>query len=133
MEHIRVHSSMRGKPLGEYRLPDVRTLYDVLPKGMELSGDGPCLGSRDGPATGPYNWIKYSEVMDRVKYLGSGIINKGIESNNNTYIGIYSANRVEWVVAEHACYSFSFPVISLYDSYGKEAIKYILNHGSLFI
>lgn len=29
---------MKGKPLAEYRLPDVRTLYDVLHKGLEISG-----------------------------------------------------------------------------------------------
>ncbi len=34
-------------------------------------------------------------------------------------------------MAEHACYSFSFPVVSLYDSYGKEALKYIMNHAEI--
>ena len=37
---------------------------------------------------------------------------------------------LKWVISEHACYSMSFPVVSLYDSYGKESIKYILNHGN---
>ena len=75
---------MKGKPLPEYRLPDVRTLYDVLHKGLEISGrifltdydkakyirawsflikgNGPCLGERQGKNEGPYSWIKYSEV-----------------------------------------------------------------------
>ena len=29
---------MKGKPLPEYRLDDVRTLFDVLPKGLQTSG-----------------------------------------------------------------------------------------------
>lgn len=130
-EHIRIHQSMKGKPLPEYRLPDVRTLYDVLHKGLEISGNGPCLGERQGKNEGPYSWIKYSEVLEKVSYIGSGLLNKGIESSNQTNIGIYSANRSEWIISEHACYSFSFPVVSLYDSYGKESIKYILNHAEI--
>lgn len=68
-------------------------------------------------------------MLEKISYVGSGLLNKGIESSNLTNIGIYSANRSEWIISEHACYSFSFPVVSLYDSYGKESIKYILNHG----
>jgi long-subunit acyl-CoA synthetase (AMP-forming) len=34
-------------------------------------------------------------------------------------------------MSEHACYSLSLVVVSLYDSYGKESIKYILNHAEL--
>ncbi len=128
-DHVRVNAQMKGKPLVEYRLPDVRTLYDVLPKGLEVSGNGPCMGEREGRAKGPYSWIKYSEVLERVRYIGSGLLNNGIHSSNSTRIGIYSSNRVEWVISEHACYSFSFQVVSLYDSYGRDAIKYILNHG----
>lgn len=79
----------------EYRYEDVRTLYDVLPKGLELSCDGPCLGKRDGPGKGPYRWLKYSEVLQRVKWVGSGLVNQGIPSSNQTPIGIYSANRAE--------------------------------------
>lgn len=131
VDHIRVLTSQKDKPFTDHRQSDVRTLFDVLPKGLEVSGNGPCLGTRDGPGKGPYSWITYSEVLERVRYIGSGLINKGIESSNLTHIGIYSSNRVEWVVSEHACYSFSFPVVSLYDSYGKDSIKYILNHAEI--
>ena len=87
--------SIRGKPLLEYRFEDVRTLYDVLPKGLALSKDGPCLGKRDGPGKGQYRWLKYSEVLDRVRCAGSGVVNKGIPGSNQTNIGIYSSNRPE--------------------------------------
>ena len=92
---MRICCASKGKPLIEYRYEDVRTLYDVLHKGLEVSCDGPCLGKRDGPGKGPYRWIKYSEVLDKVQCIGSGIINKGIKSSNQTNIGIYSANRPE--------------------------------------
>ena len=72
---------------------------------------------REGPGKGPYSWINYSQVfifrmktsyqrivtskwikkkvIDQVRCVGSSIINNGIESNNETHIGIYSANRNE--------------------------------------
>lgn len=131
VEHIRVKSSMKGKPLVKDRLPDVRTLYDLLPKGLEASGNGPCLGTREGKGKGPYSWIKYSEVIERVSYIGSGLLNNGIKGANSTRIGIYSANRAEWVISEHACYSISCQVVSLYDSYGPDSIKYILDHSEI--
>ena len=37
VERIRVCKSIVGKPLIEYRFDDVRTVYDVLRKGKELS------------------------------------------------------------------------------------------------
>jgi long-subunit acyl-CoA synthetase (AMP-forming) len=103
------------------------------------------LGYREN-GKGPYLWISYSDVIERTKNIGSGLINKGVIPENSTNIGIYSKNRVEvcdflshspikalffkqWTVSEYACYSFSLNVISLYDSYGKDSIKYILNQG----
>ena len=42
IEHIRVCTSMKDKPLTEYRFKDVQTLYDVLKKGKELSSKIQC-------------------------------------------------------------------------------------------
>jgi hypothetical protein len=58
-------------------------------------GNGPCLGEREAPGRGPYKWKTYTEVLERIKHVGSGIINSGIDSNNETHIGIYSSNRSE--------------------------------------
>lgn len=103
VEHIRVASSNKGKQLMQFRFPDVKTLYDVLSKGLELSNNGPCLGKREGKAAGSYSWIKYSDVIERVKYIGSGLLNKGIESSNSTRIAIYSSNRVEVIILFFNC------------------------------
>lgn len=92
-ERIRVCKTYR--PNLEYRYHDVRTIYDVIRKGLERSNNGECLGKREGPGTGKYKWIKYSEVMERIRFIGSGLLNKGIESSNSTRIGIYSSNRTE--------------------------------------
>ncbi len=57
-------------------------------------GNGECLGYRQN-GQGPYKWIKYSEVIDQTKFVGSGLVNKGIEPGNSTNIGIYSRNCPE--------------------------------------
>lgn len=44
IERVRMCSTMKNKQLIEYRFPDVKTLYDVLPKGLQLSNNGACLG-----------------------------------------------------------------------------------------
>jgi hypothetical protein len=35
------------------------------------------------------------KVIDRVLKVGSGLLNKGIESSNLNHIGIYSSNRTD--------------------------------------
>lgn len=59
-----------------------------------IIGNGPCLGYREN-GKGPYIWIKYSDVIERTKFIGSGLVNKGVKPVNSTNVGIYSRNRVE--------------------------------------
>ncbi len=68
-------------------------------------------------------------MIEQTKLIGSGLLEKGVKPVNITNIGIYSKNRPEWTIAEYACYAYRMCVISLYDSYGKDSIKYILNQG----
>jgi len=75
VERIRVCKSTYEKPLKEYRFSDVKTLYDVLHKGLELSNNGPCLGKRESVGKGSYSWINYSDVIERVKFIASGLLN----------------------------------------------------------
>lgn len=62
-----------------------------------LLANGECLGWREGPGKGSYTWITYAQTLEQIRYIGSGLMNKGIESGNLTNIGIYSANRKEVV------------------------------------
>jgi long-subunit acyl-CoA synthetase (AMP-forming) len=52
------------------------------------------LGYREN-GKGPYLWVSYSEIIERTNHIGSGLINKGVQAQNSTNIGIYSKNRVE--------------------------------------
>jgi long-subunit acyl-CoA synthetase (AMP-forming) len=63
---------------------------------MQLSGNGPCIGYRH-EGKGPYLWITYFDVIERTRFIGSGLLNKGVKALNTTNIAIYSRNRPEVV------------------------------------
>jgi len=47
-------------------------------------------------------------------------------------VGIFSENRVEWVVAEQACNAYSLVCVPVYDA-GEGCLQYILNHARMNI
>lgn len=60
------------------------------------------------------NWEKYGSIVgDR-------------ESNCSFIVSIFSANRLEWVLADLACSAYSLTNTALYDTLGTDATKYIL-------
>jgi long-subunit acyl-CoA synthetase (AMP-forming) len=56
--------------------------------------NGPCLGYREN-GTGPYLWLTYADVIEKTRFIGSGLLNKQIKADASTNIGIYSRNRME--------------------------------------
>ncbi|XP_005095160.2 long-chain-fatty-acid--CoA ligase 5 [Aplysia californica] len=105
--------------------PDVETCFAVLAKGLRMSGNGPCLGTRTGPNK-EYEWISFQEVIDRINQFGSGLVGKGAVPSNETRVGIFSANRPEWCIADFGCQAFSMVPVPIYDTLGLPAVKYIL-------
>uniref|UniRef100_A0A8C0V7C3 Arachidonate--CoA ligase n=1 Tax=Cyanistes caeruleus TaxID=156563 RepID=A0A8C0V7C3_CYACU len=114
--------------LVSYYFEDAKTLYEVFQRGVNISGNGDCLGYRKPKQ--PYQWLTYkqvSNVSDRTKYLGSGLLQKGCQASSNQFIGIFAQNRPEWIISEYACYTYSMVAVPLYDTLGPEAIVYIVN------
>lgn len=104
---------------------DAKTMYEVFQRGLHISGDGPCLGSR--LPNQPYKWISYKEVTARAEYLGSGLLHQGCQPNPSQFIGVFAQNRPEWIISELACYTYSMVVVPLYDTLGPDAIRFIIN------
>ncbi|XP_035505307.2 long-chain-fatty-acid--CoA ligase 1-like isoform X2 [Scophthalmus maximus] len=104
---------------------DGRTLYEFFLRGVRISNNGPCLGSRKPKQ--PYEWMSYREVMERTENLGSAFLHKGHSKTTDPHIGIFSQNRPEWTISELACYTYSLVSVPLYDTLGTEAISYILD------
>ncbi|XP_069795944.1 long-chain-fatty-acid--CoA ligase 1a isoform X3 [Narcine bancroftii] len=118
-----------GEDLLRCYYQDVRTLYDVIKRGLIVSDNGPCLGFRKPDQ--PYQWISYREVIQRAECVGSGIFLRGYRAGNSEYIGIFAQNRPEWVIVEQACYAYSMVVVPLYDTLGAEAVSYTINKADI--
>nr|XP_020457706.1 long-chain-fatty-acid--CoA ligase 1-like isoform X1 [Monopterus albus]XP_020457708.1 long-chain-fatty-acid--CoA ligase 1-like isoform X1 [Monopterus albus] len=108
---------------------DVRTMYEVFQRGLRVSNNGPCLGSRK--PNQPYEWQSYREVADRAEYIGSALLHRGHSHTGDKYIGIFSQNRPEWTISEMACYTYSMVAVPLYDTLGTEAVTYIIEKATI--
>ncbi|XP_041079927.1 long-chain-fatty-acid--CoA ligase 1a isoform X2 [Polyodon spathula] len=108
---------------------DAKTLYENFQRGLHVSNNGPCLGSRK--PNQPYEWICYQEVSDRAEFLGSGLMHRGHTPTPDQFIGIFAQNRPEWTIAELACYTYSMVSVPLYDTLGAEAIAYIIEKAEI--
>ncbi|KAK9540446.1 hypothetical protein VZT92_002898 [Zoarces viviparus] len=116
------------EPMTHY-YSDARTMYQVFQRGIRVSNDGPCLGSRK--PNQPYEWQSYSEVMDRAEHIGSALLHRGHSRTGDKFIGIFSQNRPEWTISELACYTYSMVAVPLYDTLGTEAIGYIIHRAAI--
>lgn len=113
----------------EYFYDDVRTLYEGFQRGIHVSNNGPCLGSRKPDQ--PYEWLSYKQVAEMSECVGSALIQKGFKTAPDQFIGIFAQNRPEWVIIEQGCFAYSMVVVPLYDTLGAEAITYIVNKAEL--
>ncbi|XP_055335802.1 long-chain-fatty-acid--CoA ligase 5-like [Paramacrobiotus metropolitanus] len=103
-----------------------KTLYEILEHGLKASGDGKCLGYRTS-LTSPYVWLSYSEVLERVKYFGAGLVYLGLKPASESFVGIFARTSPEWVIAEYASYAYSLVTAPIYDSLGPEGCQTALN------
>ncbi|XP_050964567.1 long-chain-fatty-acid--CoA ligase 1a isoform X1 [Labeo rohita] len=108
-----------------YYYKDAQTMYEFFLRGLRVSNNGPCLGSRK-PGK-PYKWLSYKEVADRAEFAGSALLHRGHSQTGDKYIGIFAQNRPEWTISELACYTYSLVAVPLYDTLGTEAISYIID------
>ena len=87
------------------------------------------------------------QVEDAATQFGAGLVQLGIETGQDVFVGIYSRNCTEvrvsdrprvvmvtdcapslqWVVAEQSCNYYSRVLVPLYDTLGSEAVAYIIN------
>ena len=63
----------------------------------------------------------------------SGLIRLGgmVGGNPESFLGIYSQNRLEWLVAAIGCWMMSNSIVPLYDTLGPSACSFIINQTEL--
>ena len=124
-ESIRV-SAILGEDceLLESVYDDVKTLYDGFQRGLRLSRNSTCFGTRQPDQ--PFQFSTYGQIADRINNFGSGLINRGHIAGQGTFIGIASKNCPEWVIVEQSCNAYGQVLVPLYDTLGPEAIEHII-------
>ncbi|CAO2832722.1 unnamed protein product [Amaranthus hypochondriacus] len=111
--------------------PEIGTLHDNFVHAVDSFPDYKYLGTRvrvDG-TVGEYKWMTYGEVSNARSAVGSALQNYGLSKGMS--VGLYMINRPEWVVVDHACSSYSFVSVPLYDTLGPDAVKFIVNHADV--
>lgn len=109
----------------------LRTLLDVIYSGMSISGPhADCVGERD-VYTNQYNWISYEEATSQMKLFASGLLSLGFEPGNQTKIGIFAVNSIQWVVAEYAAFHNSMVIVPIYDHVNPNDYNYIVTQSEL--
>ncbi|XP_049722602.1 long-chain-fatty-acid--CoA ligase 1-like isoform X4 [Elephas maximus indicus] len=119
-----------------YIYDDVRTLYEVFQRGMQVSNNGPCLGSRKPDQ--PYEWLSYKEwviieqgcfaysmvVVPLYETLGSEAITYIV---NKAELSLVFVDKVE--KAKHLLDGVEnklipgLKIIVLMDSYGSDLVE----------
>ncbi|KAJ2650016.1 medium-chain fatty acid-CoA ligase faa2 [Coemansia sp. RSA 1250] len=104
----------------------VNNMHDNFLRGMELAGpDAQCFGYRpiENGAPGPYKWLTFKEVKETATNIGSGLTKLG--AGAKSCVGIFSPNRIEWSLVEHATYIYGQISVPMYDTLGSDAIKHM--------
>ncbi|KAK0705002.1 hypothetical protein B0H67DRAFT_592918 [Lasiosphaeris hirsuta] len=133
------HWRFQSGPLLETYDPTEQTIHDLFEASVARVPSTRCLGWRPwNPTTKTwepkYVWMTYSEVAERRKNFGAGIIevHKQLGITNDKYgVGLWAQNRPEWQITELALLSQSLWPVSLYETLGPETSEYIINHGAL--
>ncbi|XP_019856159.1 PREDICTED: long-chain-fatty-acid--CoA ligase 1-like [Amphimedon queenslandica] len=127
---VRISRYCVNEELLAYKYEDSRTLYEAFMRGKRVSNDGHCLGWRE-TKTSPYQWLTYSEVEERFMNFGSGLSKIGVAAGQETFLGVYSSNCIEWTIIEQSCHAYSRIVVALYDTLGPEAVAHIINQAAI--
>jgi len=77
----------------------------------------------------PYKWTNYKDSFDRCSQFASGLRAIGIQPGSR--LCIYEETRLEWTIAEQACYMQSITVLTVYANLGLEALVYALSQAKV--
>ncbi|GFV44669.1 long-chain-fatty-acid--CoA ligase 1 [Trichonephila clavipes] len=110
---------------------DAKTLLEMMQRGYRISENGNCLGYKSSKTE--YSWVTYGEVIERSKNIASGLVHIGMKPGQDSFLGIYAQNAVEWILTEHACYNQSAVIVPLYDTLGPNACSFIINQAEIKI
>jgi len=107
-------------------------IYGLFCYAAEKYPANKCFGKRTTDASGKlgeFEFITFKEVLDQVKTIGSAFAETGLTKGSTA--GIWSVNRMEWMMTALGMWSQGMTLVPLYDTLGDQAIIYEFNHADL--
>ncbi|GBE82345.1 acetyl-CoA synthetase-like protein [Sparassis latifolia] len=131
-------------PLITLQTPNMfTTLDEMFEEGLRVSANSPCLGHRPLVSAKPlqyadhYVWQSYATVDARKRALGSGLhklFRDGVLGGGEyETVGIWSRNTPEWQIVDFCAHAYQKVSVGLYDTLGKDALEYIINHAEISV
>lgn len=99
---------------------------------MQFDINHPAWGEREILSDGKYGlyqWVTYKEFEDTVENFALGMKALGISSGDS--VGIYSCSCYWWQVTNYACAYLDAILVPVYDSFGTNSTKYIIDNASV--
>eukprot|EP01133_Synstelium_polycarpum_P014356 gene14356-16940_t len=113
----------------------IRTLYDSLMRSAEKYKNKDCFGYRktgkNGELADNFEFITYGEYIKRCEALFQGLCELGITPKSK--IGIFSRNRLEWLICQGACFMQSNIIVSFYETLGVDSLAFVSKHAEIHI
>lgn len=77
----------------------------------------------------PYTFITYGDVHKNVVNVGSAL--KAVGLKQGGAVGVYAVNSPQWMMAMKATDFCGSMTVPLYDTFGADAVEYIIKHSGL--
>ena len=137
------HPEMVNKELQKVNKFGVRTTWEAMENNIKR-GKGPVrmVGYRKRLSKDnfekKYSWMTYKEMFDICINFAKGVeflklcpIFHSKISGDFKFLGIYSKNRLEWIMAYLGSHANNATVVTIYDTLGEKAMEYIFNQTEL--
>ena len=131
------HPDMANKELQKVNRFGVRTTWEALENNIKIGkGNINMVGYRKRISKDnfekKYSWLTYQYMYETCINFAKGIelfklcpIFHSKISGDFKFLGIYSKNRVEWIVAYLGSHANNATVVTIYDTLGEKAMEYI--------
>jgi long-chain acyl-CoA synthetase len=121
----------------------VQTTWDTILNNIKLGkGDKEMCGYRKRLENNTYEkkftWITYNQAKEMCESFAKGVkllnlldISHSDKDGDFKFMGIYSRNRYQWIIAYLGSHCNSVTPVPIYDTLGEKAIEHILNQTKL--
>ncbi|OHT04472.1 hypothetical protein TRFO_28034 [Tritrichomonas foetus] len=122
-----------GRPITTFRIqPNSKTITAIVETSAKLFRDLPCLGERSVDENGNYGlyyWISYHDFYEKCLHFASGLEALGIEKGDR--VGIYSPSCAEWQISFIGILFVGAIPVTVYESFGNDAARFIIEQSRL--